>query len=91
MSAPRHPFIIHVPRCVRVIPCMYHVCPCIKHVESHVLHVLCTVEWEIFTLKIVHVKNFRGGKISRFCSIIKILLMVDGYNRNKRTERLEHS
>ena len=80
---------IHLSFMFHAVYVSYHACimyvPCIKHVESHVLHVLCTIEWEIFTLKIIHVKNFHGGKISRFCSIIKILLMVDGYNRNKRT------
>ena len=30
---------------------------------------ITTVDWEIFTLKIIHVKNFRIVKFSRFRSV----------------------
>ena len=39
-----------------------------------------TVDREIFTLKIIHVKNFRVVKFSRFCSIHEKFLTVDGCN-----------
>ena len=33
-----------------------------------------TVDWEIVTLKIIRIKNFRVDKISRFRSILESLL-----------------
>ena len=44
------------------------------------------VVWEIFTLKIICVKNFCGVKFSWFCSIHEIFLKVDDCNMNKRLE-----
>ena len=49
---------------------------------------LHTVDWEIFTLKIIHVKNFHGVKFSWFHPIRKHFLTVDGHNRD---EHLEHN
>ena len=44
-----------------------------------------------FTLKIIHVKNFRVNKFSWFRSIRKIFLMVNGYNMDKhRVFRSHH-
>ena len=45
-----------------------------------------TVDLEIFTLKIIRMKNFHGVKCSQFCSIREIFLMVDGYNVDERIE-----
>ena len=39
-----------------------------------------TVDWEIFTLKIIGVKNFCGVKFFGVHLIHKICLTVDGYN-----------
>ena len=44
-----------------------------------------TVDWEIFTLKIIHMKNFCVVKFSRFQSICEILTVSD-YNMDKRLE-----
>ena len=46
-----------------------------------------TVDQEIFMLKIIRVKIFRGVKFSRFRSICKKFLMVDSYNRDVCLER----
>ena len=43
-----------------------------------------TVDREIFTLKIIRVKNFRVVKFSRSCSIREIFLTVDDCNMNER-------
>ena len=39
-----------------------------------------TIDWEVFTLKIIRGINFRGVKFSWFCAIREISLTVDGYN-----------
>ena len=44
------------------------------------------VDWEMFTLKIICVKNFRVVKFSRFHSIHEIFLMVDYCNMDKCLE-----
>ena len=44
-----------------------------------------TVDWEIFTLEIICVKNFCGVKFLRFHSIREIL-MVDSYNMDEHLE-----
>ena len=41
--------------------------------------------WEIFTLKIIHVKNFRVVKFSQFQSICEILT-VNNYNMDEHPE-----
>ena len=46
----------------------------------------CTLDQEIFTLKIIHVKNFRVIKFLQFCSIRKIVLTVDNCNMDKLLE-----
>ena len=45
-----------------------------------------TVDWKMFTLKIICVKNYRVVKFSRFRSICKFILTVDDYNMDKRLE-----
>ena len=45
-----------------------------------------TVDWEIFVLKIIRVKNFRGVKFSRFLLIHEIFLTVDGYDVDEHLE-----
>ena len=45
-----------------------------------------TVDWEMFTLKIICVKNFRVVKFSRFHSIHEIFLTVDYCNMDERLE-----
>ena len=47
---------------------------------------LTTVDREIFTLKIIRVKNFRVVKFSRFRSIREIFLTVDYCNMDERLE-----
>jgi len=47
-----------------------------------------TVDREIFALKIIRVKIFRGDKFSRFCSIHTIFLTVDDCNMNECLESL---
>ena len=47
---------------------------------------LITVDREIFTLKIIRVKNFRVNKFSRFRSIRDIFLTVNGYSMDKHLE-----
>ena len=49
------------------------------------IHVV-TVDWETVTLKIIHMKNFRVIKFSRFRSIHEIFLMVDDCSMDKRPE-----
>ena len=49
-----------------------------------------TIDWEIFTLKIICVKNFCVVKFLRFCSIREFLLMVDDYNMDERLESSYH-
>ena len=56
--------------------------PCI----NRPLHSSITVDREIFTLKIIHVKIFCVVKFSWFCSIREIFLTVDGCNIDKRLE-----
>ena len=46
----------------------------------------CTVDQEILTLKIIHVKNVRVVKFSRFRSIREIFLTVDDYNMDECLE-----
>ena len=48
----------------------------------------CTVDREIFALKIIRVKNFRVDKFSRFRSIREIFLTVDDCNMDERLESL---
>ena len=50
-----------------------------------VIHVV-TVDWETFTLKIIHMKNFRVIKFSWFRSIREIFLTVDDCSMDKRPE-----
>ena len=50
-----------------------------------VIHVV-TVDRETFTLKIIHMKNFRVIKFSRFRSIREIFLTVDDCSMDKRLE-----
>ena len=45
-----------------------------------------TVDREVFTLKIIRVKNFHVVKFSRFRSIRKNFLTVDGCNLDERLE-----
>ena len=45
-----------------------------------------TVDREIFTLKIIRLKNFRVDKFSRFRSIHEIFLTINGYNVDKHLE-----
>ena len=45
-----------------------------------------TVDWEIFALKIICVKNFRVIKFLRFRSIHEIFLTVDNCNMDERLE-----
>ena len=47
-----------------------------------------TVDREIFTLKIIRVKNFRGVKFSWFCLIRKIFLTVDSYDVDESAWRV---
>ena len=49
---------------------------------------LCTVDREIFALKIIRVKIFRVDKFSRFRSIPEIFLTVDDCNMDERLESL---
>ena len=49
---------------------------------------VCTIDREIFALKIICVKNFRIDKFSRFRSIRKIFLTVDDCNMDERLESL---
>ena len=51
-----------------------------------VLNYLCTIDQEIFMLKIIHVKSFCGVKILWLCLIHEIFLTVGGCNRDKRLE-----
>ena len=51
---------------------------------------VCTVDREIFALKIIRVKNFRVIKFSRFCSIHEIFLTVDDCNMDKCLESSWH-
>ena len=44
-------------------------------------------DWQIFTSKIIRVKNFHGIKFTQFHSICEIFVQVDGYNRNETLER----
>ena len=52
----------------------------------HVTIIMSTVDREIFTLKIICVKNFRGVKFSRFHSIREIFLTVDYCNMDEYLE-----
>ena len=54
--------------------------------ECIVSMVQCTVDREIFTLKIIRAKNFRVIKFSHFPSIREILLRVDDCNTDKLLE-----
>ena len=45
-----------------------------------------TVDWEIFTLKIIRMKNFRVVKFSWFHSIREIFLTVADYNMDEHPE-----
>ena len=49
-----------------------------------------TVDREIFTLKIIHMKNFRVIKFSQFCLIREIFLTVDGCDKDERLESSWH-
>ena len=49
-----------------------------------------TVDWEIFTLKIICVKNFRVVKFSQFHSIHEIFLTVDYCNMDESLESSWH-
>ena len=42
-------------------------------------HCQCTVDWEIVTLKIIHMKIYCGVKFLQFSSIHEIFLTVDDY------------
>ena len=53
---------------------------------AQILSIEHTVDWEIFVLKIIHVKNFCGGKFLRFHFIHKIILTVDSCNRDECLE-----
>ena len=65
---------------VCIYECMY------AYVCTYVCMYAATVDWEIFTLKIIRVKNFHGVKCSQFCSIREIFLTVDGYDVDERHE-----
>ena len=45
-----------------------------------------TVEWEIFTLKIIRMKSFRVVKFSQFRLIREYFLTVDDCNMDERLE-----
>ena len=45
-----------------------------------------TIDWEIFTIKIICIKIFRGVKFLWFRSIGKNFLKVDGYNMDEHLE-----
>ena len=47
---------------------------------------LDAVDWKIFALKIIRVKNFRVIKFLQFRSIREIFLTVDDYNMDERLE-----
>ena len=49
---------------------------------------MCTVDREIFALKIIRVKIFRVDKFSRFRSIREISFTVDDCNMDERLESL---
>ena len=53
-------------------------------------HIVITVDWKIFTLKVIRMKNFPGVKFLRFRSICKFLLTVDDCNMDKRLESSCH-
>ena len=61
-------------------------CP---HFQQHLhciqvgMRLLSTVDWEIFTLKIIRVKNFCVDKFSRFRLILEIFLHTMFYSRVK--------
>ena len=45
-----------------------------------------TIDWDIFAVKIIRVKNFRVIKFSRFRLIHNIFLTVNGCNMDERLE-----
>ena len=45
-----------------------------------------TVDWEIFMLEIICIKNFCGVKFLWFHSIREIFLTIDSYNMNEHLE-----
>ena len=63
-------------------------CVCVHVFEPAYSYIVYTVDREIFTIKIICMKNFRDVKFSRFRLIHESFLTVDGYNMDKR---LEHS
>ena len=48
----------------------------------------CTIDREIFTSKIIHMKNFRVVKFSRFRLIHEIFLMVDDMDERLKSSYL---
>ena len=77
--------------CVCMCVCVHCVCVC-AHTCMHVCACMgvcactCTVDQEIFMLKIICVKNFRVDKFLSFRSIYDIFLTVNGYNTDKHLE-----
>ena len=67
-----------------------HVCHTNKmvymYVYVHTTWKVCTIDREIFTLKIICVKNFHVNKFSWFRSICEIFLTVNGYNMDEHLE-----
>ena len=66
-----------------------------QHCETNSFYICVTqekntVDWDIFTLKIIRVKNFHGVKFSRFRSICEIFLTVDDCNMDKCLENSQH-
>ena len=58
----------------------------IGSITTHRLQQPRTVDLEIFTLKIIHMKNFRVVKFSRSHSIREIFLTVDDCNMDECLE-----
>ena len=60
---------------------------CLQYFQADVNHTFATtMDREIFTLKIIRVKNFRVVKFLWFLSIRKLFLTVDDCNMDERLE-----
>ena len=74
--------------CLPLLDSLSCLCICLSAV-IYILplsYVVPNVDREIFTLKIIRVKNFHVVKFSRFCSIREIFLTVDYCNMDERLE-----